>query len=97
MKKSLILFVAIFATLLCSAQSYNFEQGVKAFDENELERALDYFGRELNDNPKSALAYFYRATIYAYQDQNSIALSNINNATTKTCCTLFIRNFSHLF
>lgn len=68
------------ATLSCIAQSYNFDQGVKAYDAGELEQALDYFGREIKDNPKSAPALYFRALIYNYQDQNSYALSDINNA-----------------
>ena len=66
--------------LFCNAQSYNFDQGVKAFDEGEYENALEYFGREINDNPKAALSLYYRAIIYNYQDQNSFALKDINTA-----------------
>jgi clan AA aspartic protease (TIGR02281 family) len=66
--------------LFCNAQSYNFDQGVKAYNEGEFEKALDYFGREINDNPKAALALYYRAIIYNYQDQNSFALRDINNS-----------------
>lgn len=80
MKKAFLLFTIIFATLICEAQSYNYGQGVKAYDENDLEKALDYFGREIKDNPKSAESYYYCAIIYNYQEQNASALSNINNA-----------------
>lgn len=80
MKKPLLLIIALFTILFCNAQSYNFDQGVKAYNEGELEKALDYFGREINDNPKAALALFYRAIIYNYQDQNSYALRDINNS-----------------
>ncbi len=80
MKKSIFIISALFTLLFCNAQSYNFDQGVKAYDENDLEKALDYFGREINDNPKAALALYYRAIIYKYQDQNSYALRDINNS-----------------
>jgi clan AA aspartic protease (TIGR02281 family) len=80
MKKSLLLIIALFTMLFCNAQSYNFEQGVKAYNEGELEKALEYFGREINDNPKAALSLYYRAIIYNYQDQNSYALRDINNS-----------------
>jgi clan AA aspartic protease (TIGR02281 family) len=80
MKKTIFLLIALFATLLGNAQSYNFEQGVKAFKEYDLDKALEYFGREINDNPKAPLSYYYRAIIYNYQEQNSSALSDINNA-----------------
>ncbi len=66
--------------LFSKAQSYNFDQGVKAYDEEEYEKALDYFGRDIKDNPKAALSLYYRALIYNYQDQNSFALRDISNA-----------------
>ena len=80
MKKGLLLIIALFTILFCNAQSYNFEQGVKAYNENDLEKALDYFGREINDDPKAALALYYRAIIYNYQEQNAYALRDINSA-----------------
>jgi clan AA aspartic protease (TIGR02281 family) len=78
MKKTVLLFIALFSTLLGKAQSYNFEQGVKAYNENDLDKAMEYFGREINDNPKAPLSYYYRAIIYNYQEQNSAALRDIN-------------------
>jgi clan AA aspartic protease (TIGR02281 family) len=80
MKKVLLLIPVLFAALFSNAQSYNFDQGVKAYKEGNIEKALDYFGREINDNPKAALALFYRAVIFNYQEQNSYALRDINNA-----------------
>lgn len=53
---------------------------VKAYKEKDLDKALDYFDREINDNPKAALSFYYRAIIYNYQDKNSKALRDINNA-----------------
>jgi len=85
MKKTILLFTAVFTVLFCNAQTYNFEQGVKAYNESDFEKALDYFSREINDNQKSSLALYYRALIYNYQEKNSFALSDINNS---------IKNFS---
>jgi clan AA aspartic protease (TIGR02281 family) len=80
MKKNILIITALLTILFCNAQSFNFEQGVKAYNDGEPEKALDYFGRELNDNPKSALALYYRAIIYSYQENNSSALRDINNS-----------------
>jgi len=80
MKRTIIIISALFTILFCNAQTYNFEQGVKAYEDNDYEKALEYFGREINDNPKAAFALYYRATIYNYQDQNSYALKDINNS-----------------
>jgi len=80
MKKTILLLVALFSMLFCNAQTYNFDQGVKAFNEKDIEKALDYFSREINDNPKSSVALYYRAIIYNLQEQNSFALRDINNS-----------------
>jgi clan AA aspartic protease (TIGR02281 family) len=80
MKRAVILITALFTIFFCNAQSYNFDQGVKAYDQGELEKALDYFGREIKDNPKAALSLYYRALIYNYQGQNSFALKDISNS-----------------
>jgi clan AA aspartic protease (TIGR02281 family) len=80
MKKSFLLITAFLTILLCNAQSYNFEQGVKAYEDGDVDKALEYFSREINDNPKAALSFYYRANIYNYQDQNSFALKDINNS-----------------
>jgi clan AA aspartic protease (TIGR02281 family) len=79
-KKTIFLLIALFSSLLGNTQSYNFDQGVKAYKEGNIEKSLDYFGREINDNPKAALSLYYRAVIYNYQDQNSLALRDINNS-----------------
>jgi clan AA aspartic protease (TIGR02281 family) len=80
MKKLLFLVLFSISIQLGFAQSYNYEQGVKAYDEMDLEQALDYFGRDIKDNPKAALSYYYCALIYTHQEQNALALSSINNA-----------------
>jgi clan AA aspartic protease (TIGR02281 family) len=80
MKHLCLVLILLIGSFLSHSQSYNYEQGVKAYDEGDLEKALDYFGREINDNPKSALALYYRAIIYKYQEENSFALRDINNA-----------------
>ena len=58
MKKTILIFMALFTMLFCNAQSYNFDQGVKAYNEGELDKALDYFGRDIKDNPKAALSLY---------------------------------------
>lgn len=80
MKTAFFLFAIIFSTLFCNAQSYNFEQGVQAFTDRDLEKAIECFRRDISDNPKAGLSFYYCAVIYNYQEQYASALSNINNA-----------------
>ena len=72
------IFVIIFS--LSYAQTYNYEEGVKAYDESNFEKALDYFNRDIKDNPESGFSYYYCALIHHYLDQNDLAISNINKS-----------------
>lgn len=80
MKKYIIVLAFLFSAFLGIAQSYNLEQGIKAYENDDLDKAIEYFGREINDNPKSTLALYYRAVIYFYNEQNLYALKDISNA-----------------
>ena len=79
MKNLILLLMALMTVLSGNAQSYNFQKALDAMKEKDYAKALDYFSCELNDNPKDALTYFYRAAIYDSQEQNASALSDINN------------------
>ncbi len=78
--KYLLFFSCLIAFLSGSAQSYNLQQGIDALKLSDYDKALDYLSRELKDNPKEALAYFYRASVYNKKDQDGSALSDINHA-----------------
>lgn len=80
MKFLFFLLIGVLSVFPCNAQSYNFQQALDAFNEKDYDKALDYFSREIKDNPKDAVTYFYRATIYDSRDQNAAALSDINNS-----------------
>jgi len=80
MKKTIFLVTVLFTVLLSNAQSYNFEQGVKAFENYDYKKALDYFNRDIKDNPKAGLSYFYCALIYNYQGKKSQALSDVSKS-----------------
>lgn len=84
MKKTVVLIVLVCTVVLGYAQTYNFEQGVKAYQEADYEQALDYFSREIKDDPKSYMAYYYRSAVYQVQENYARALSDINNAIKYT-------------
>jgi len=80
MKKILLLVIGLIAVLSSYAQSYNYDQAMDAIQAKDYEKAVDYLTRDLKDNPRAGLTFFYRAVLYHYNDQNSQALSDINNA-----------------
>ena len=80
-KNLLLNLVALFIISLSGfSQSYNYEKATEAYKAEDYDLALDFYTREISDNPKNNDAYFYRASIYHYKDNNSLALSDINIA-----------------
>ena len=79
MNRITLLLFLVFTVSICRAQSYNYEQGVKAYNDGNIESAIEYFNREITDNPKSYYALYYRANIFNYQENYSSALRDISN------------------
>ena len=50
--------------------------GIKAFNENDLPKALDYFNRVVAENPNLADAYYYRGLSQMNQGQNEGAIAD---------------------
>jgi len=81
LKRNLLIFVAlIFSVVNSFGQSYNYEKATEAFKAIDYDLALDFYTREISDNPKNIEALFYRAIVYQYKDKNSLAISDVNAA-----------------
>jgi clan AA aspartic protease (TIGR02281 family) len=79
MKKLLFIILTIIS-IKSFGQNYNFDQGVKAFKENDYERALKHFDIAIEDNPKEPISYYYRSIIYNSYEQYSYALRDITSS-----------------
>lgn len=79
-KKISTLIVLVLLHINTFSQSYNYEKATEAFKAEDYDVALDYYTREINDNPKNNEAFFYRALVYQYKDKNSLALTDVNAA-----------------
>jgi len=79
-KWALIIVALFFISINSFSQSYNYEKATEAYKAEDYDLALDFYTREISDNPKNNDAYYYRASIYQYKDNNSLALSDINIA-----------------
>ena len=87
MKRIIItLFVVIGMTCSISAQnikrpdSYNYNRGVEAIQNNNTEEALEYLNKELKDNPNNGYALVWIATVRNYQEEYGRALSAVDLA-----------------
>lgn len=84
---SLILIFA-FSTIVSAQKtkepdSYNFKHGVEAFDNYSFDVAMDFFNKEVIDNPNNGYAYARIASINHLQKDYGKALSMIDLAINK--------------
>lgn len=60
--------------------TYNYNRGVEALENNNLEEALEYLNKELEDNPDNGYAWVLIATIWVSQEEYGRALTAANLA-----------------
>ena len=60
--------------------TYNYNRGLEELNNNNEEEALNYFKKELENDPKNGYAYTWIAIIYAYNAQYGNALSALDKA-----------------
>ena len=60
--------------------SYNYTRGVEAVQGGNVEEAMEYLGKELQDNPKNGYASIWMAVAYNNQGELGRALSMVSHA-----------------
>lgn len=60
--------------------TYNYNRGVEAYDNDNYDEALEYLYKEIAQNPKNGYAYMYVADIKYLKDEYGAALTASNNA-----------------
>lgn len=56
-------------------ESYNYQRGLEAMQEEKQQEALDYFNKELKDNPKNGYAYSWIAMLRGQNEEYGRALT----------------------
>lgn len=85
MKRFLILAM-LFCCSIAFAQNvkrpdtYNYNRGVEAIQNNNAEEALEYLNKELEDNPNNGYALAWIATVRKYQEEYGRALTAVDLA-----------------
>lgn len=86
--------VIIFAALMCLAltacaegdgkeddeKSYNYQRGKECWENEDYKQAIDYFRKEVDENPENASAWSYLSTSYYEEEQLGESLNAINKA-----------------
>lgn len=60
--------------------TYNYNRGVEAIQNNNAEEALEYLNKELEDNPNNGYALAWIATVRKYQEEYGRALTAVDLA-----------------
>ena len=89
MKKIISIITLLFClSTLCAQKiarpdSYNYTRGVEAFQNNNIEEALEYLNKELQEHPDNGYARTWVAIINVSKEQYGNALSSVNLALKK--------------
>ena len=63
--------------------SYNYSRGVEAINNNNVEEALDYLNKEINEHPDNGYAFAWIALVRNYNEEFGRALTAANVAVKK--------------
>lgn len=77
MKKLWFVFILVWLSSTIFSQSSNFTEGKKALDSGDLDVALEYFSKDILDNPNRSLTYYYRALIYYDRSEYARAMNDV--------------------
>lgn len=70
----------VFSQDIKRPDSYNYTRGFEALENNKTEEALEYFNKEIKENPKNGYAFVWIASVRNYQEEYGRALTAANLA-----------------
>lgn len=81
MKKPVLLFIFLFFQMIVWGQGY-FLKGLDAMEQEDYDEAISLFGKEIEQNPWSHEAYYWRSYLYFFykEDRNREALYDISQS-----------------
>lgn len=84
MKQLLISAIAMMLSVGLMAQdvkrpdSYNYNRGVEAIQNNNMDEGIEFLKKELAENPKNGYAYGWLAAVHSTKEEHGTALNLIN-------------------
>lgn len=75
--------IQIVAQKVKRPDSYNYTRGVEAIQNNNVEEALEYLNKEINDNPDNGYAFAWIALVQIHLEKYGQALTAANMALKK--------------
>lgn len=59
-------------------EEQNLKEGIKLYQDNQIQNAFNYFDQRIKSNPRSAVAYLYRARCYKASEDLKAAMNDLN-------------------
>lgn len=72
---SLVIGTAVFAQNVKRPESYNYMRGIEAYNKEDMNEALEYFNKDIQENPKSGYSYSWIALIRLQNEEYGKALT----------------------
>lgn len=79
-RKNVFLLILIFISNFSFAQSENYKTAYAAYKDGDSNKALEYFEKDVTENPNSAYGHFYLSVLYVIQEKLDIGLEHIDKA-----------------
>lgn len=61
-------------------ESYNYQRGIEAMQKENVEEALDYFSKDVKENPKNGYSYSWMAMLHNHNEDYGLALTAVEMA-----------------
>ena len=74
---------ALYADNIKRPDSYNYTRGMEAIQNNNLEDAINYLNKEINEHPDNGYAFAWVALVRNYNEEYGRALTAANTAVKK--------------
>lgn len=72
---SLLIGISAFAQNVKRPESYNYQRGVEAVQNEKVDEALEYFNKDIQENPKNGYSYSWIAMLRVHQEEYGRALT----------------------
>jgi len=87
--KRIQLLIAVVFTCYCTLfaqdnikrpDTFNYQSGVDAYNEADYQKSMDFFDKELQQNPKNGYALLWKAYIYTQYEKYGQVMTSVNQA-----------------
>lgn len=80
LKKRISTLIVLLITNFCFAQNENYNIAYTAYKDGDSKKALEYFEKDVNENPNSAYGHYYLSVLNVIEEKLDVAENHIDKA-----------------